>query len=73
MSRNKSLIREFSSYLPSFLNPWIDEDALCWGESFENKIYWQITWETDFLISFIDKHTLESEWVARELEWALDI
>ena len=73
LSRNKSLVREFSSYLPSFLHPWIDEDVLCWGESFEKKIYWQITWETDFLISFIDKCTLKSEWVARELEWALDI
>ena len=33
-SRDQALVREVKELLPSFLNTWLDEDSLCWGDSF---------------------------------------
>jgi hypothetical protein len=57
--------------LPSFLNTWIDEDSLSWGESFPAELKSTIQSGIDFLIIFLDKDALNSKWVMQELEWAV--
>jgi TIR domain len=70
-SRDKALIREFKGKLPSFLNTWLDEDSLNWGESFPAELKSTIQSGIDFLLIFLDKDALRSKWVMQELEWAM--
>ena len=70
-SRDKALVREFKEMLPSFLNTWLDEDSLSWGESFPAELKSTIQSGIDFLIIFLDKDALNSKWVMQELEWAM--
>lgn len=70
-SRDKALVREFKDQLPRFLDTWLDEESLSWGESFPAKLKSTIQSGVDFLIIFLDKDALSSEWVRQELEWAL--
>jgi hypothetical protein len=71
-SRDKSLVREFRSFLPSFLDTWLDEDRLSWGDSFPAKLRSTIQLGVDFLIIFLDSDALNSEWVKQELKWAIE-
>jgi len=70
-SRDKALIREFKGKLPSFLNTWLDEDSLNWGESFPAELKSTIQSGIDFLLIFLDRDALSSKWVMQELEWAM--
>jgi hypothetical protein len=71
-SRDKALVREFRSLLPRFLDTWLDEESLSWGESFPAKLRSTIQSGVDFLIIFLDNDALSSEWVKQELEWAIE-
>jgi hypothetical protein len=70
-SRDKALVREFRAMLPSFLGTWLDEDSLCWGDSFPTELRTTIQSGVDFLIIFLDKDAVNSKWVRQELEWAM--
>lgn len=70
-SRDKALVREFRSLLPRFLDTWLDEDSLSWGDSFPAELRSSIQSGVDFLIIFLDNDALRSEWVKQELEWAV--
>jgi hypothetical protein len=70
-SRDKALVREVKELLPSFLNTWLDEDSLSWGESFPAELKSTIQSGIDFLLIFLNKDALNSKWVMQELEWAL--
>jgi len=70
-SRDKALVREFRSMLPSFLGTWLDEDSLCWGDSFPAELRTTIQSGVDFLIIFLDKDAASSQWLKQELEWAI--
>ncbi len=70
-SRDKALVREFKETLPSFLNTWLDEESLSWGESFPAELKSTIQSGIDFLIIFLDKDALNSKWVMQELDWAM--
>ena len=69
-SRDKALVREFRGMLPRFLDTWLDEDELTWGDSFSTTLRSAIKSDVDFLIIFLDKDALNSKWVMQELEWA---
>ena len=71
-SRDKALVREFRSQLPSFLDTWLDEESLSWGDSFPTELKLSIQSGVDFLIIFLDNDALSSEWVKQELEWAIE-
>jgi hypothetical protein len=71
-SRDKSLVREFRDLLPRFLDTWLDEDRLSWGESIPADLKATIQSGVDFLIIFLDKEALRSAWVKQELEWAIE-
>jgi hypothetical protein len=70
-SRDKALVREFRAILPTFLNVWLDEDSLSWGESFPAELKSTIQSGIDFLIIFLDKDALKSKWLMQEVEWAI--
>lgn len=70
-SRDQSLVREVKELLPSFLNTWLDEDSLCWGDSFPAQLKSTIQSGVDFLLIFLNRDALNSNWVMQELEWAM--
>jgi hypothetical protein len=71
-SRRKPLVREFKSHLPTFLDTWLDEESLTWGDSFPQELKSTIQSSVDFLIIFLDNDALSSPWVKQELEWAIE-
>src|SRR5262245_36729521 len=71
-SHDKALVREFKALLPSFLDTWLDEESLAWGDSFPTELKSAIQSGVDFLIIFLDDDALGSDWVRQELEWALE-
>ena len=70
-SVHKPLIREFRKSLPVFLETWLDEDSLSWGDSLEELIHKTIKDDVDYVLLFLQDESLKSEWVRRELCWAL--
>ena len=70
-STREKQVREFKSRLPQFIQTWFAEDALTWGDDFEKSLQSAIQSDVDFLIIFLDADALESEWVQKELDWAL--
>jgi TIR domain-containing protein len=71
-SRYKPLVREFRAELPRYLDTWLDEDSLLWGDSFPAELRSSIQSGVDFLIIFLDNDALSSEWVKQELKWAIE-
>jgi len=70
-SHLKPLVREFKDQLPRFLDTWLDEESLSWGDVFPNELKSTIQSAVDFVIIFLDRNSLDSMWVKQELEWAL--
>ena len=70
-SRQKPLVRELMQYLPTHVRTWLDENQLLVGDDLEIRIKDAIEVESDYLIIFIDDYSVKSEWVLRELSWAL--
>src|SRR5271157_1631469 len=70
-SRDKFLVHEFKEMLPRFLDLWLDEDRLSWGESVQAELRTTIQSGVDFLIIFLDNDAVKSKWVMQELEWAI--
>ena len=71
-SRDKPLIREIRADLPDHVRSWIDESELLVGENLKSSLRTAIQFETDFLVVFIGAEAVRSDWVRRELGWALD-
>jgi DeoR/GlpR family transcriptional regulator of sugar metabolism len=70
-SKQKPLVREIKSHLPTHLNSWIDEERLLFGDEITSSIEAAIKVETDYVLLFIDDHAAVSEWVRSELKWTL--
>ena len=70
-SENKAIIRQLHSYLPKHVRSWLDEDELDLGVKFPNVIERAIKEESDFVMVFLGEEALQSDWVERELGWAL--
>lgn len=71
-SRLKPLLREIRSTFPPFLEVWLDEERLSWGDPLTLKIQGAISTESDYVIAFLDERALASPWVVKELEWAME-
>ncbi|MDQ3818643.1 MAG: toll/interleukin-1 receptor domain-containing protein [Acidobacteriota bacterium] len=71
-SRDKALVREVLSYLPSHVSPWLDEREIRVGEDFHEVLERAINDETDFVVVFLDRNSIASEWVQRELTWSME-
>ena len=70
-SKQKPLIREVKRHLPGYLEPWLDEERLLFGDNISRSVEATIKSDTDYLLLFIDAHAAASSWVAKELEWTL--
>jgi TIR domain len=71
-SEAKPLVRRLTDKLPRHIEIWLDADELRLGQKFAQHIERGIRLECDFVIVFVDRHALESEWVRRETALALD-
>lgn len=71
-SRQKPLVREIRTHLPSFLATWLDEDHLLFGDDIAGCIRDAIAVEADYVVLFLDQSAAQSQWVHREVAWALE-
>lgn len=71
-SKNKPLVREVKSYLPDHLKLWIDEKDILVGDNITGSIKDTIKTNSDFLIVFLDNFSIRSDWVLKELAWAVE-
>jgi DeoR/GlpR family transcriptional regulator of sugar metabolism len=71
-SRQKPLVREVKRNLPEYLNLWIDEQKLLFGDNIPVSLEATIKSDTDYVLVFIDQYAMASTWVANELKWALE-
>ena len=65
------LVNAVTDNLPPHIRPWIDQNDLLLGDDIEDSIRSAINDSTDFVVIFLDLYAVESEWVRRELRWAL--
>ena len=70
-SRDKPLIREILRELSPNIKPWIDERELLFGGNINRSIKSAITEKSDFVVIFICPEAVQSEWVQKELKWAM--
>lgn len=68
----KPLIREIRKLLPDHINTWIDEDKLLIGDSIQHSLENAIKKETDYILLFVDAHSVDSGWIEREIAWTLE-
>lgn len=71
-SRDKALVSAIKRNLPEHLAAWIDEHELLIGSDITDSIYRAIRSDVDFVVIFLGGDAIASEWVKRELAWALD-
>ena len=70
-SRDKPLVREIRKHLPEHIRSWIDEKQLLIGDDLESSIRDAIEKASDLVIIFLSRDSVRSDWVKRELAWAL--
>lgn len=70
--RDKALVREIRKQLPEHITSWIDEKALIWTVNIEAEIRNAIQEEVDFVVIFLGRDAIKSDWVKKELQWALE-
>jgi hypothetical protein len=71
-NRDKALVREIRRQLPGHIRTWLDEDDLLVGQDLNISIKSAIQQDADFVVVFLGKEAVASEWVKLELEWALE-
>lgn len=71
-TRDKALVREIRSYLPSYVKTWLDENDLLVGMDLKISIRNAIQVEADYVVIFLGREAVRSEWVKNELNWAIE-
>lgn len=70
-SRDNALVRDVKSRLPKHVKVWLDESELLTGMDVESSLRSAINEEADYVVVFLSRTAIQSEWVSRELSWAL--
>lgn len=70
--RDKALVNAIKKHLPENVVPWIDEHDLLIGADLSASIDRAIRSEVDFVILFLSRDAIASEWVKREMAWAIE-
>jgi len=65
------LVREIKGNLHDFLDIWMDEKQLIPGDDLNSSLSGAVE-DSDLVILFISQKALESDWVSKEIEWALN-
>ena len=68
--RQKLFAKALIKFLPNHIESWLDEKELSAGAKLESEIIETIS-QCDFVVIIIDNDSVKSEWVMRELEWAI--
>jgi DeoR/GlpR family transcriptional regulator of sugar metabolism len=71
-SEQKPIVRALRATLPQHINAWVDEDDLLLGDSIEKTLEDVISSKIDYVLLIVDRHAAASEWVAKEVRWALE-
>ncbi len=71
-SRQKPLIREIRRYFPEHVDTWIDEQNLFIGDDVTQTLKSEVCEKSDYLLLFLDRDAAESDWVKKEVNWALE-
>ena len=71
-SRQKPLIREIRRYFPEHVDTWIDERNLFIGDDVTKSLETEVSEKSDYLLLFLDRDAARSEWVRKEIRWALE-
>lgn len=71
-SRDKALVSAIKRNLPDHLAAWLDEHELLIGTEISESIDRAIRSDVDFVVIFLSADAIRSEWVKRELAWALN-
>lgn len=70
-SRQKPLVREIRRLLPEHVDTWLDEQSMFFGDEVSRTLEQEISESSDYLLLFLDVDAAESDWVRKEVEWAL--
>ena len=71
-SQNKPTIKDIFSKMPLNIKTWIDEERLIWGSNLQPTFESAIKEQSDYIILFISESSSKSEWVKKEIQWAID-
>lgn len=70
-SRQKLFVKELRRHIPASMSLWIDERELRVGANIEEELESAVRTSCDFFILVIDRDSNESEWVGKEIGWAI--
>ncbi len=70
-SQNKPTIKAIFSRMPLNIKTWIDEEQLIWGSNLTPTFESVIKEQSDYVILFVSESSARSEWVKKEVQWAL--
>lgn len=71
-SRQKLFVKELRRHLPNSVALWIDERELRLGSNIDSELESAVREDCDFFILVVDSYSNQSEWVQKEISWALD-
>lgn len=71
-SRDKALVNAIKKYLPEHIAAWVDENELLIGADLSVSIDRAIRSDVDFVVIFLSRDAIASEWVKREMAWAIE-
>ena len=71
-NRDKPLVNIIRRQLPSHIKQWIDEEELLWGQDLTKVISDAISKQADYVVIFLSNESINSEWVKKELQIALE-
>ena len=72
-SEDKPFVESLRDGLPGHVRAWLDVDQLYAGHSLSEELRRAILDENDYVVVFVGPHSLQSDWVAQELSWALEV
>jgi hypothetical protein len=71
-SEDKPFVEALRAGLPAHVRVWLDVDNLYAGHRLSDELRRAILDENDYVALFVSPRSLQSDWVARELDWALE-
>ena len=71
-SEDKPFVEALRAGLPAHVRVWLDIDNLYAGHRLSDELRRAILDENDYVALFVSPRALHSDWVARELAWALE-
>jgi len=70
-SHQKLFVNEVKRRLPQVVDLWLDEHKLLVGDEIEVTLEEAINKKSDFVLLVIDEHAVRSDWVRKEVAWAV--